>query len=367
MYIKKIYLKNFRNYSEAEIFLSEKLNVFYGNNAQGKTNILEGIFLGAIGKSFKPVSEKEMIKLGEKFSDIELEYFSGGRDMTTKMRLFTEKKKTVSVNNVALSRMSELVGKLTVVVFTPEELSLVKEGPGARRRFLDMAISQVRPRYMHLLSSYNKALEQKNKLLKNEKMKNSVNDTLPIWNEQLAQFGAKVILYRKSFADKIVKKAAEIHEEISGGTEKLTAKYHGSLQDTENMTEEEIKAALFEEMTRQAEREIFLSQAVVGPHRDDLVFFINGNNAKIYASQGQQRTIVLSLKLSQKEFFLEETEEEPVLLLDDITGELDLSRREYLFSKIKNSQVFITCTDTDRIENTEEARYFKIVNGEVIR
>ena len=363
MYIKKLILKNFRNYKAAEVCFSESLNVFYGNNAQGKTNLLEAIFLGAIGKSFKPVSEKEIIKIGEKFSDIELDYFSGGRDMTTKMRLFTEKKKTVSVNNVGLSRMSELVGKLTVVIFTPEELSLVKEGPGDRRRFLDMAISQVRPGYMHILSSYNKALDQKNRLLKNEKMRSF--ETLSVWNEQLASFGAKVTEYRKSFAERIIKKASLLHSEISGGKEELTAKYKTVISEIDNLRENELKNELLTEMNKQAEREIFLGQAVVGPHRDDILFFINGKSAKAFASQGQQRTIVLALKLAQKELFLEETDEEPVLLLDDITGELDILRREYLFSNIKDSQVFITCTDTDRIDKADGAKYFKIENGTV--
>ncbi|MDP4118821.1 MAG: DNA replication/repair protein RecF [Bacillota bacterium] len=365
MYVKEIYLENFRNYKKQHVCFSKNLNILYGNNAQGKTNMLESIFLGAIGKSFKPVSEKEMIMFGEKFSDIRIDYFSSGRDMYNTVRLFSEKKKAVSVNGVELTKMSELLGKLTVVVFTPEELSLIKDGPFARRRFLDISISQIKPKYLHTLSSYNRVLEQKNKLLKEIKYTPSLEKTLSLWNEQLALYGSKIILYRIEFIKRIMETAAKIHREISKNKEELTVKYKTVDFSAENMSEKNIKEALTQLLEKNYDKEITFAQAVTGPHRDDLIFYINGNNSKVFGSQGQQRTTVLSLKLAQKELFLEETGEEPILLLDDITGELDLSRREYLFSKIKNSQVFITCTDTDRIENTKNAKYFNISDGKV--
>ena len=366
MFIKEIYLKNFRNYREQKVSFRPGLNVIYGDNAQGKTNLLESIYLSALGKSFKPASEKEMIFFGERFADIRVDYFSQGRDMYNTFRLFTEKKKIVTVNGVPLSKMSELVGKLTVVVFTPEELSLVKEGPTVRRRFLDMSISQIKPKYMSILSGYNKALEQKNKLLKEIKLKPSLSETIALWDEQLSQYGAKIILQRREFLKRIITSAAEFHREISMEKEELTAKYKCVVEE-ESADFDKTRKVLIKSMENAREKEIFLGQAVTGPHRDDVIFYINGTPAKVFGSQGQQRTVVLALKLAQKNIFFEETEEEPVLLLDDITGELDLSRREYLFSKIEDSQVFITCTDTDRVSSDENAGFYKIEGGKVIK
>ncbi len=366
MYVKKVTLKNFRNYSFQEVEFKKGLNVIHGNNAQGKTNLLESIFVGAIGKSFKSVSEKEIISFGEKFSDIKIDYYANGRDMYNTVRLFNGKKKAVTLNGVALTKMSELVGNLTVVIFTPEELSLVKDGPGIRRRFADMAISQIKPKYMHILSKYNKALEQKNKLLKEIKNKPSLKETLSLWNEQLAQAGARIIILRREFLERIEKAAASVHREISLGKEDLTL-FYKTLEGSEKLTSaEEVKDLLLKALQEGTEKEIILGQGIIGPHRDDVIFNINGNNAKIYGSQGQQRTIVLAVKLAQREIFLEESGQEPILLLDDILGELDITRREYLFSKIGSSQVFITCTDTDRIEEKgKNTAYFRVEGGHI--
>ena len=362
MFIKKVYLKNFRNYKSLELDVEKGLNVIYGSNAQGKTNFLEALNVASIGKSFKSVTEKEMIFFGERFADIRVDYFSSGRDMYNTIRLFTEKKKMVTLNGVNLVKMSELVGKLTVVVFTPGELSLVKDGPAFRRRFLDMMICQLRPGFMGTLSAYNRLIEQKNKLLKEIKQKPYVSETLDIWDEQLASYGAEIMLQRKLYLERIMTYAEKYHLEISKEKEKLSAKIKSSVKDEEN-----IREALKEALSLNREREIFLASSVIGPHRDDIEFFINGNSAKVFGSQGQQRTLVLSLKLAQKDLFYDETEEEPVLLLDDITGELDTQRREYLFSKIKNSQVFITCTDTDRAPDFDKASYFKVSEGKIVK
>lgn len=365
MYIKNLYLKNFRNYKEISLKLNSKINVFYGENAQGKTNLLESIYLGSIGKSFKPVTEKEMILFGENHLDVKIDYFSEGRDMYNTIRLFTDKKKAVTVNGVGLKKMSELVGNLKVVIFTPGELSLIKDGPGLRRRFIDMIICQLKPRYMGILSSYNKIVEQKNKVLKQVSKNPSLAETLDVWDEQMSVYGAEIIMYRKIFLDKVMNIARKYHFEISKGKEKISASIKSSAKIPENVEKEDIKELLLKVFKENREREIFLASSAVGPHRDDIDFFINDCSAKIYGSQGQQRTFVISLKLAQKDLFFEETGEQPVLLLDDITGELDFSRRSYLFSKTGGSQVFITCTDTDRIPKSDDISFFKIQNGNV--
>ncbi len=365
MYIKSLYLKNFRNYKEISLKFNKNLNVLYGENAQGKTNLLEAIYLCSIGKSFKPVTEREMILFGERHLDARVDYFSGGRDMYNTIRLFAEKKKAVTVNGVGLTKMSELVGNLTVVLFTPGELSLIKDGPGVRRRFLDMLICQVRPRYMGVLSNYNKLVEQKNKLLKEIQKKPSLAETLDVWDEQLSNFGAEIITLRREFLSKIMETAKKYHLEISGEKENITAEIKSSSKISAD--EKNVKEKLLKAFKDNREREIFLCSTVVGPHRDDVEFFINGNSAKVFGSQGQQRTFVLSLKLAQKDLFFEETGEQPVLLLDDITGELDFSRRSYLFSKTADSQVFITCTDTDRAPSEESTAFFMVKEGKIFQ
>jgi DNA replication and repair protein RecF len=361
MYIKSLTLKNFRNYSEQKVNFDKGLNVIFGSNAQGKTNLLEGIYFSAIGKSFKSVIEKDLIKNGESYSDLKIEYFSENRDKYNILRIFTDRKKAVSLNGVPLAKMSELIGNLRVVVFTPEELSLVKEGPGGRRKFLDILICQVYPGYMGILSNYNKALEQKNKLLKIIKQKPEFLETLPMWEEQLIKCGAKIIDMRKKVLNEIMIYANEFHNDISKGKEKIEAKYKTQLCE-EISTEEALRHA----MEEAREKEIALMSSIIGPHRDEILFLINEKPAKIFASQGQQRTIVLSLKLAQKKYIFETTGETPVMLLDDITGELDIHRREYLFSNLTDSLVFITCTETDRVKDVSGA-YFEVKNACVTR
>ena len=361
MYIKSLTLKNFRNYSEQKVNFDNGLNVIFGSNAQGKTNLLEGIYFGAIGKSFKAVIEKDLIKYGESYSDVKIEYFSENRDKYNILRIFTDRKKAVSLNGVPLAKMSELIGNLRVVVFTPEELSLVKEGPGGRRRFLDILICQVYPGFMGVLSNYNKALDQKNKLLKVVSKKPEFLETLPMWEEQLVKYGAKIIDMRKKVLDEIMFFAYEIHTDITKGKEKIEGKYKSQI-DEKLSTEEALRKA----MKDAREKEIALTSSIIGPHRDDILFYLNEKPAKVFCSQGQQRTIVLSLKLAQKKYIYETTGESPVMLLDDITGELDVHRREYLFSNLTDSQVFITCTETDRVKDVKGA-YFEVNNAHVTR
>ena len=366
MNILGLYLKNFRNYKEISLKFNKNLNVIWGENAQGKTNLLESIYLCSIGKSFKPVTEKEMIFFGEKFLDVRVDYFSCGREMYNTVRVYTEKKKSVTVNGVGLTKMSELVGNLNVVIFTPGELALIKEGPGMRRRFIDMLICQVKPGYMSILSSYNKIIEQKNKLLKEVQNKPSLEETLDVWDEQLSIYGAEIVFLRNKFLEQIMTIAKKYHLEISKEKEKISAVIKSSSKISGGNSKEEIQKMLLKSFHENRKREIFVSSTVVGPHRDDIEFYINGNLAKIFGSQGQQRTFVLALKLAQKDLFYEETGEQPVLLLDDITGELDVSRRNYLFSKITDSQVFITCTDTDLVPKSKNTSFFKVCDGKVI-
>ena len=340
MYIQKIKLQNFRNYDFEEIELYKGTNIFFGDNAQGKTNILEAIFISSLGKSFRTNKEKELIKENKENAKIEIEFVKEKR--TEKIKLDIADKKVFSVNEIILKKTSEIVGKINIVLFTPEDINILKNEPIKRRRFLNIMISQLRPLYIHLLSQYNKILEQRNNYLKQIKYENKNRSNLEIWDEQLINIGMKIFNYRKEFIEKINEKIKKIHLDTTENKEKIEIKYKGNV-----ISEGECRG------TRKIKHEDDIQKGYtsIGIHRDDFEIYINKKDVSVFGSQGQQRSSIISLKLAEAEVIYDEKEDYPILLLDDFMSELDKKRVKGFIKRIKDNQVLITCTDKFDIDN----------------
>ncbi len=358
MFVKKLKLSGFRNYKSEEFEFLPGTNILYGNNAQGKTNALEALYLFSIGKSFRTQQDRELINFDESFTRLSVEFSDNIRDNEIEISIRRDKKKQIKINEIPISKMGDLIGKFTVILFSPDELNLTKGSPNARRRFLDIALSQMRPKYYHILRRYNKVLEQRNNLIKKLKSnpQSPDRDTLYIWNEKLAEYGMAIIEYRKSFVEKLYEFSKKIHHEISG--EVFLIKYKASFE-----TREDFK----EKLDNSIDKEIEQGFTMYGPHRDDLDIYTDDKDIKTYGSQGQHRSAVLALKLAQADIIFEDTGEYPVLLLDDIMSELDSVRRNYLVGKIKDKQVIITCTDADELAIDMSANLIHIENGKIIK
>lgn len=361
MYISSLSLSGFRNYSAEKIEFSPYTNVIYGDNAQGKTNILEAVYIFSQGRSHRTKSDRELIKFGEDFAKLSLDFHDSERDYSAVIRMVKNGKKNISVNHVQITKLSMLMNYLNVVMFSPEDLDLVKGSPAARRRFIDLSISQLYPRYLTSLIDYHKTLSQKNSLLKTLKFKGVKSDImLSVWNEQLAIEASKLIEYRREFVRLVDDFASKIQKEISQETLKII--YSPGIR-----CDETDKSSIFRYLEHNQRREIEFASAQVGIQRDDLHISVNGRDARIYGSQGQQRTAALSMKIAQADYIQSVKGEYPVLLLDDIMSELDIGRRMYLSQKIRDKQVLITSTDTDLIESTQDTKLLHIKNGSVVK
>ncbi|MGN0162690.1 MAG: DNA replication/repair protein RecF [Candidatus Ornithomonoglobus sp.] len=360
MYIKKLTLKGFRNYENAELEFSPLTNVIYGNNAQGKTNILEAVYLFAQGRSHRAKTDKELVRFGDEFARLSIDFADAERSYNGQLQIMKNGRKSISVNHVHITKLSRLMNYLNVVMFSPEDLNLVKGSPNVRRRFIDSSVSQLYPSYMASLMEYNKALNQKNSLLKMLKARGRVSDpTLSVWNEQLAETGARIMSARIEFVKRINETAQDIQSEISG--ERLKILYHPSFK-----LEEIGKNTIYDYLEQRSRREVEMGSSQYGIQRDDLEIFVNDREAKLFGSQGQQRTAALSMKIAQSEYIKEIKGEYPVLLLDDIMSELDINRRMYLSERIRDKQVLITSTDTDLTDKATDTKLFHIDNGAVI-
>ena len=329
-------LYNFRNYEYENISFSDGVNIIHGENGMGKTNILEAVYYFSYGRSFRS-GGKEVIKDGEKEARISLSFENSQRNLESDIKFLSGKRKEIYINEIELKKTSQLLGNFICVLFTPDEMGIIKGMPEVRRKFCDSSIMPLRPNYIKELIKYRNILVQKTALLKSRQY-----ETLDIWNEKLAETGSRIMKLRESYIERINQKAREIQNEISGGKEELNLIYNPSVKLKENY---------LEKLTEYKEKEKENLFCMVGVHRDDIDIFINGKLAKNYASQGQIRTAVLSLKLAETEIIKEETGEYPVMLLDDILSELDKSRREFLISKIKGKQIIITCTDIENYFN----------------
>ncbi|WP_028543627.1 DNA replication/repair protein RecF [Paenibacillus taiwanensis] len=370
MLVRSLALGNYRNYESLELDTNHKVNIFVGRNAQGKTNLLEAIFVLALTKSHRTSKDKELI---------------GWEDSTAQLKAVVERKygpctldlsisrqgKKAKLNGLEQRKLSGFIGSLNVVMFAPEDLEIVKGGPSVRRRFLDMEIGQVQPSYLYHLQQYQKVLVQRNNLLKqmwNEKGKTS-HAMLEIWNEQLADNGVKIVKKRKQYLKKLQIWAEQIHAGITNGQEQLNIEYVPSFS-----AQVDDDAVLFEQfmlkLTQMNDQEVRRGITLVGPHRDDLTFFINGKEVQTYGSQGQQRTTALSLKLAEIELMHEEIGEYPVLLLDDVLSELDAYRQTQLIETFQDKvQTFITTTGIEGIHTNklQDANVFHVESGQVKR
>jgi len=328
LYIKRVNLNNFRNYKELDIELGEGVNIFYGQNAQGKTNIIESIYMASTGKSHRTQKDIEIIRWNCEDAKIKIEFNKEKYEKKIEIYLNKNQKKQIKMNGIRLKKIGELIGNLNTVIFSPDHMKIIKSGPVERRRFMDIILSQVKPGYYYNLVQYLRTLEQRNNLLIESRTNSSILKTIDIWNDQLADFGTKIIIARHDFINKISCMAANIHEKISNGKEKLELGYSSSIDyniNSEIETKENFINILKKNITVDMKRSITHK----GPHRDDILFFINGAEAKTYASQGQQRTTLLSLKISELKYISDEIGEIPILLLDDVFSELDSERQKW--------------------------------------
>ena len=353
MYIDKIKLNNFRNYIEEEINLDKNINIFYGNNAQGKTNILESIYLCAIGKSYRTNKDREIININKDFSKVEINYSK--KDREGKIKLEISDKKNLYLNDIKLKKISEILGNINIVLFNPDDINIFKEGPAKRRRILDIMISQLRPSYVYNLNMYLKILEQRNNYLKQIKYENKNEELLDVWDTQIAKYAEIINLYRKEFTEKIKEKILDIHKKITDNKEEIKIEY---ISDFTNQEE------FLKEIKNSRKIDIIKGYTGKGIHRDDLKLFINDKEIGIYGSQGQHRSAILSIKLSELQIIKDETEENPILLLDDFMSELDKIRRQNFLEDVKDTQIIITCTDKLELKNKNKKIFF-VENGNV--
>ena len=354
MYIDKMKLINFRNYENQEIQFNKNINIIYGDNAQGKTNILEAIFLSSFGKSFRTSKEKELIRFGQDKLMVEANFQKKDRD--GKIRIEIGSKKQITVNGIKIKKLSELLGNINIVIFTPEDINILKDGPAGRRRFLDMMIGQLRPNYVHNLNLYMQTLEQRNNYLKQIKELNKPQEMLEIWDEKLAEYGEKVYLYRKEFVDKIINKINDIHKKITDEKEELKIEYISNCSN---------KNEYLKILNERRKLDIIKGFTTKGVHRDDFVIYINDREVGVYGSQGQNRTVILSLKLSELNVVYDEIGEYPILLLDDFMSELDEKRRKNFLENIENTQVIITGTDKVDL-STIDCSLYNVQKGEIV-
>lgn len=357
MILKSLELANFRNYEELNISFDKGTNILYGDNAQGKTNILEAIYVSATTKSHKGSKDKEIINFDKEEAHIRTYLEKENVETRVDMHLRKNKSKGIAIDGQKIKKAADLMGLLNVVFFSPEDLSIIKDGPAERRRFADMELCQLDSFYLYNLNHYNKIIGQRNKLLKDMYFQPELKETLNIWDSQLVSFGSKIIERREQFVKQLGDIIFDIHKKLSGGKEELVIAYEPdvSIEDFEK------------QMKYNQDKDIRLKQTTTGPHRDDFSFVVNGVDIRKYGSQGQQRTAALSLKLSEIEMVKKISKDTPVLLLDDVLSELDSNRQNYLLNSIGNIQTIITCTGLDEFINNrfEINKIFKVTNGTV--
>lgn len=362
MIITGLKFENFRNLENNHISFGDKMNVIVGDNGQGKTNLLECIWMFNGVRSFRGAKDRDLVQFGKKSAKIEIEFFSEERDQTARID-FVNHKREAYINEIKKPAPSHLMGKITSIVFSPEHLSLVKDGPNVRRKFIDSAICQVKPKYSVYLAKYNRILNQRNALLKDIANYSELADTLEIWDRELAVNGSVIISERLKYIARLSQLAGEYHSGISENKEKLEILYKNRYSP-ETPTSE-IASDFFDLLSTHRKDDLMLRYTTKGPHRDDIEININGRSARQYASQGQQRSAVLSLKLAEASLVDILTGENAVILLDDVLSELDKERQSFLLNKIQSRQVFITCCDYSTEALLESGRMFVVENGNV--
>ena len=358
MYVESLALRNFRNYEALDIIFSDKLNILYGDNAQGKTNILESIYLSATTRSHKRAKEKDIIRFGEEESHIRINIKK--RDVGHRIDVHLKKigNKGIAIDGIPIKKSTELFGLINIIIFSPEDLSVVKSSPGERRRFMDMEICQLSRIYYSNLSKYNKILDQRNNTLKQIAYRNGVEDVLDVWDDQLVDVGSSIIKERQNFINMLNEVIKEIHKNLTSEGEEIELKY-----------EPNVESDNFDDVLKEKRNiDIKNTTTMSGPHRDDFGIFINNVDVRKYGSQGQQRTAALSLKLAEIELVKKIINDNPILLLDDVMSELDSKRREALLNSIKDIQTIITCTGYDDFikQRINVDKIYKISNGKIV-
>ena len=366
MYIESLELRNFRNFEELDLTFSQGTNIFYGDNAQGKTNILEALFMISTTKSHRSVKDRDLIRFGEEEAHIRSVIMKKGIDYKVDMHLKKSRSKGIAIQGQRIRKASQLIGLLHIVFFSPEDLGIVKEGPAGRRRFMDMELCQLDASYLYDLNNYNKVIEQRNRFLKDISLHSqkdpAYGDMLDVFDDQLLGYGRRIIERRQSFIDALAGDIGGIHESLTGGRETLLISYEP------NTTSDDFE----EKLKKNRRQDIFQKMSCTGPHRDDFSFYVLGGasdpiDIRRFGSQGQQRTCALSLKLSEIETVRTLTGEDPVLMLDDVLSELDGNRQRFLLDTIGSLQTMITCTGLDDFVGSrfEKDRIFRVENGSI--
>lgn len=355
MVIKSLKLKNYRNYELLDLTFDPKTNILFGDNAQGKTNILEALYLSGTTKSHRGTKDRDLIQFGSDEAHLETIVEKRGTEFQIDMHLKKNSPKGIAINKIPIRKASELFGIIHFVFFSPEDLNIIKEGPSGRRRFIDLELSQLDKVYLSNLSNYNRIINQRNSLLKDIYRQENLVETLDIWDMQLVEYGTKVTEGRKKFVREVNEIISEIHDKLTGGKEKISITYESSVG---NLTLEQA-------LKKNRERDIRMKSTSVGPHRDDLCFMAGSLDIRKFGSQGQQRTAALSLKLSEIELVRSLINDTPVLLLDDVLSELDKHRQNYLLDSIHDIQTLITCTGLDEFVNHRFSinKIFHVKNG----
>lgn len=358
MKINNLLLENYRNIESLKLDF-ESVNIIWGENAQGKTNLIEAIYLFTGAKSFRGVKDSQLIQFGKDFSRLKIEFENLNRQQNAEIVI--KNKRQAKLNGISKKSPSQLGDELKAVVFSPVHLSMIKDGPAERRKFIDNALCQIKSGYRNLLRDYNKALKQRNALLKDISFNSSLDAMLYVWDKNVAKTGAKIIYQRIKYIESLTPYVKDIFSGISSGKEEIELKYCGSdrfIADTA-----EIEKYLLFTLEQNRTQDIFNKTTSSGPHRDDIEILINGINARLFGSQGQQRSCVLAIKLAEAALLKNLTEEEPIILLDDVMSELDENRQDYLLNHIKDRQVFITCCDKNTILKLKNGKTFHISGG----
>ena len=364
MLVKSLKVSGFRNYTSSEIEFSDNINVIIGGNAQGKTNLIEAVYYLTGGKSFRAKNDRELIGFDSDTASIEASVISGGREQNICANLSRFKKKQLILNDRKLRSVSELFGKLTAVLFYPDDLTIIRSSSVYRRRLMDNCLCQLRPRYAQALAEYKRLYERKTRVLRDRDP--SMTPVLEDFNQRMCEVGAVLIYYRAGLSKILAQKAAEVHNEFSGGRENLSIAYK-TVSTIENPLKkpDELLPCLIEHQKSHFKAELNSERCLTGPHKDDLNIFINGADARSFASQGQMRTAAISIKMAERDIHFEDRGEYPVLLLDDVLSELDSERQNFILNKIHNGQVLITCCEDQSISAKTGGKVLLIKNGKV--
>ena len=361
MKIKSINIENFRNIKDLSLDFDD-VNIIWGENAQGKTNLIEAIYLFTGGKSFRGAKDNQLVMMGEEQSRLKIEFEGSSREQNAEINI--KNKRVASLNGVKKKSAAALSDEIKAVIFSPVHLNMIKDGPGERRKFIDAALCQLKSNYRNLLKEYNRCLNQRNTLLKDLKNNPELDSLLYIWNKNCAISGAKIVYQRRKYIEALTPYVKDIFSGISSGNEEIDLKYVSAVEYGNEV--EEIEKKLLRALENNKFQDMQNRATSVGPHRDDIEILINGTSARIYGSQGQQRSCVLALKLAEASLLEQITKKEPIALLDDVMSELDEKRQDYILNHINNRQVFITCCDKETILRLKNGKTFHIEKGTLL-